>query len=80
MPQATDELRQRMNELFGDPISDSGPTDFLIQQGFVLSPTWEWMAPPRLHYWDELSQDEKDCVVFLFQEWDHGGVNFEDEA
>lgn len=77
MSQATDELRQRMLELFGDPISDEGPMDYLIQMGYVLTPSWDWAAPEHIHSWLEMSLNERDCVDFLFQEWDHGGVTFD---
>lgn len=77
MPQATDELRQRMLELFGDPSSDEGPMNFLLEHGFILSPSFGWMSPAYYYSWNDLSPDQQDCIDFLFQEWDHGGVTFD---
>lgn len=74
MPQARPELRLRMGELFGDPISDVGPTQFLLLQGFALTPGYTWMPPIDRPKWDQLTDDEQDCVRFLIEEWDFGGV------
>ena len=74
MPQATDELRQRMNELFGDPISDSGPMEYLQSRGFVSTPSWHWQPRPGVVSYDDLTEDEYACILFLVQEWDQEGL------
>lgn len=72
MPQASPELRDKMKEYFGDPIDDAGPAKFLASQGFVNGPDWLWRHPEKLK-WRDLTQKEKDCVIFLIEEWDEGG-------
>jgi hypothetical protein len=74
MPQATDELRARMNQLFGDPVDDAGPISFLEKRGFVLTSAFEWRLPPGVKTWAELTTDEQNCICFLCDEWDFGGV------
>lgn len=68
MPQATDELRAKMNEFFGNPVSDAGPWRFLAGNGFKESAGW--IIKPGT-YWDELSEKEKLCLEFLGDEWDY---------
>jgi len=76
MPSATDALRERMNYLFGDPLDDSGPVGFLQKRGFKLINTWDWRPPEGINKWSDLSADERDCICFLCDEWDFGGVYF----
>jgi hypothetical protein len=70
MPTASDELRQKMLEYFGDEIDDLPPQEFLTSHGFVLRKGYIYT-----HYypWDVLTQKEKDCINFLCDEWDFGG-------
>lgn len=74
MPQATDELRAKMKDYFGDEIDDGGPSMYLTEQGFKLEKGFYWTAPDRLKKWDEMSEKEVDCVCFLCDEWDYGPV------
>lgn len=68
MPQASDELRAKMQEHFGDPIDDSGPWQFLAGNGFVEK--GGWITKPGT-YWDDLSEKEKLALEFLADEWDY---------
>ena len=65
MPQATDELRAKMQEYFGDPISDSGPEAYLRECGW-LEDRFLWSKPNRV-----IIAKEWDCIQFLCDEWDH---------
>lgn len=68
MPQATDELRAKIAEHFGDPVCDSGPWKFLAKNGFTERAGW--ITKPGI-YWDDLSEKEKLCLEFLADEWDY---------
>ena len=73
MPQASNELRLKMEEFFGDPIADSGPTKFLEDQGHTLTRNWFW----KLRGGDTLesiTNKEFLCIKFLIDEWDFGGI------
>lgn len=72
MPQASDELRQTMFFYFGDEIDDGGPAQFLYDQGFVLSRTWEWFKKGATY--ENLTDKEYHCILFLVHEWDYGGL------
>lgn len=74
MPQATEELRDRMGSLFGDAISDQGPMKYLEDAGFKLTRQWEWKPRPGAMAWGDLTQSERDCIWFLVTEWDFGGL------
>jgi hypothetical protein len=76
MPQASDELRAKMQEYFGDPVSDEGPMKFLQESGIVLTKQWIYISKRK---WSDLSQKEKDCSNFLADEWDFGGYMQTDE-
>lgn len=76
MPSTTDALRNRMDELFGDPIDDAGPISYLEKRGFYLTPAFEWCLPSDVGSWAEMSPDEKDCMNFLCDEWDFGGLEY----
>lgn len=75
MPQSSDELRQKMMDYFGSAVDDQPPAEYLRQQGFVQNPDWSWTAPDRIASGDQpISEQERDCVVFLIEEWDMDGV------
>jgi hypothetical protein len=67
MPQASDELRTKMEEYFGDPINDWGPTKYLLDAGYLEKGGW-WRKPTSEHV---VTEKEQDCLNFLCDEWDH---------
>ena len=70
MPEATERLREAMRSRFG--TIDAGPPQrYLEERGFVLLPNWCWEAPSLKH---PLTDNEEECLEFLFQEWDFGGL------
>lgn len=73
MPEATAELRAKMRERFGS-IDSEGPTKFLENAGYILTPAWVWIAKPGVSTYEEMSPDELDCMNFLITEWDYGGL------
>lgn len=70
MPQASDDLRALMEQWFGDPVSDEGPTNFLQSRGYVLERDWIWKLPTPSH---TIRNEEYKCMAFLIDEWDYGG-------
>lgn len=73
MPSATDELREKMNEYFGDPIDDAGPHKYLIDQGYTCSRRWDW-SKEGVNSYEDMTEKEYNCLAFLVQEWDYGGL------
>lgn len=71
MPTASDERREQMNKLFGDPISDHGPMKYLEARGYKLTPDWCWIKPSPDH---EVTDEEGNCIDFLIEEWDFDGI------
>lgn len=71
MPQASDELRAKMGAYFGDEIDDGPPMRYLTENGWELTEQWEWRKPNP--FW-EPSEKEFDCIDFLIDEWDMGGI------
>lgn len=74
MPQASDELRERMESRFGDGISASGPIKFLTDAGYKLTRDWQWSARPGVTSLKDMTRDEFECLLFLVHEWDFGGL------
>ena len=74
MPQASDELRAQMKKRFGDPINDTGPMEFLKGAGYTLTPDWRWKAKAGVQLLRDMTRDEFECLLFLVQEWDFGGL------
>lgn len=70
MPQATDKNRAKMIRYFGD-IGDYSPTKFLEDNGWKLRPDWLWERPTPEHV---TTPKESDCLWFLIDEWDYGGI------
>jgi hypothetical protein len=71
MPQASDELRDKMGEYFGaeNRISDHAPEEFLRSQGWTENRSvWHCPAGKTI---EQVSQKEFDCIKFLIHEWDH---------
>lgn len=71
MPQASEEDRDRAEKLFGDRISDAGPTEYLEKRGWVLTHEFTWRPPSPTH---RASDEERFAIWFLIEEWDYGGV------
>lgn len=67
MPQASDELRDKMARYFDDAIADWPPTAFLLDQGYSEKGGW-WTKPSPDH---TPTEKEWDCLNFLCDEWDH---------
>lgn len=76
MPQATDELREKMNGYYGDPIDMEGPVARLKNSGFKLERGFYWTAPKRVKSTADLSDQERDSLCFLIDEWDFDGAEF----
>lgn len=66
MPQASDELRDRMNTRFGDPIAEEPPWDYLASHGYTAKRGHIFLPTP-LHRVTDL---EGECIDFLCDEWD----------
>lgn len=73
MPQASSEDREWAEQKFGS-IDNYTIEKWLVEQGFTLNRDWTWV-PPRPY--PQLTQDEKRAIVFLIDEWDYGGLNYE---
>ncbi len=71
MPTASPELRDAMERRFGDSVGDSGPMGFLKDRGYKLGRDWCWRRPTPDHL---AADDEIECIEFLFEEWDFGGI------
>jgi len=74
MPQASDELRKKMQNYFGgNGIDDGCVTEYLEARGFTLTKDWLWNLPDN---WTEadLTEQDWDCITFLVHEWDFGGL------
>lgn len=72
MPQASDELRAKMGELFGHGldksfIDDWPPTEYLLNRNWKCDKGW-WTPPADE---SKIADSEWDCMQFLIEEWDH---------
>ena len=77
MPQASDELRARMEKRFRDAIDENGPISFLTAAGYVLRPDFYWTPPANVACVDDMTEDEWECMLFLMSEWDYGNLWFD---
>jgi hypothetical protein len=71
MPQASRRQHELMEKWFGDPVSELGPCKLLEQRGYDLTRGYEWVKPTPSHTIHEI---EWECIQFLIDEWDFGGV------
>lgn len=78
MPQASDDLRDKMKKRFGDPVSDEGPRKFLRDAGYTLTSRWEWFKP-GITSLGQMTREEFDCLLFMAHEWDFGGLAPQEE-
>lgn len=60
-----------MQKWFGDAIDEQGPIAFLQSHGYTLTRGWEWVKPVSAH---TISTEEWECIAFLCDEWDFGGI------
>lgn len=72
MPSAPDDLRKKMVKWFGS-IDPLGPEQFLGSRGYTLTKDWYWVTPVPHH---TIRKEEFECMIFLEQEWDYGGLEF----
>lgn len=70
MPTASDDLRDKMMKWFGS-IDLGGPEQFMLSRGYTLTKDWFWIPPVPYH---TISKEEFECMIFLQQEWDYGGL------
>lgn len=73
MPQAAADLSARIIARFGS-IGDSGPMRFLTDAGYRLRGDFLWEAKPGVTSNSDMTEEEWDCLLFLVQEWDFGGL------
>jgi hypothetical protein len=71
MPTSSDRQRALMKKWFGDDIAEDGPMSLLESHGYVLTIDWSWELPTPGHY---ISDIEMECLHFLIDEWDFGGI------
>jgi hypothetical protein len=71
MPQASDDLRDRITERFGS-IDDYGPQKFLEDAGYRYSAGWLLHPKPGVKNLRDMTRDEFECALFLVHEWDYG--------
>ena len=76
MPSATQELSDKMTEYFGDGVSEFGPINYLQSQGYKLTRQWTW-EHDTIDEYDQMEQKAYDCLLFLVEEWDFGGLEIE---
>lgn len=67
MPQATPELREEWG------IMDGPAIQFLEQRGYLLTEAFEWRLPSS-RIVGEITPKEGRAILFLFEEWDFGGI------
>lgn len=79
MPQASKEVANKMYEMFGSYSSDEGPMYWLEKAGYKLTKDWTWKKEGISSY-DQMTQEEYDCLVFLVQEWDFGGLELAEHS
>lgn len=79
MPQADDTLREKMFQRFGDHVDEAGPMQFLQDAGYTLSRDWTW-SKPGVTRTEEMTEGEYECLIFLVNEWDFGGLEGETNA
>lgn len=71
MPSASDELRDKIVSRFGS-IDTIGPEAWLKDRGWTLASDWVWRRPGAT--WKTITAEERDCIRFLADEWDYGGM------
>src|SRR5258708_4858004 len=68
MPTASNEIREEMRKMFGDPIDDLGPIKYLMDRGYTEKQNG-MLRPPLNHI---PTDEEWACIEFLCDEWDFG--------
>lgn len=75
MPSTSQARHDRIVSIFGTDLDlDDRCQEYLSQRGFYLTRTWDWIPPPRINKLGDLTDEEFECVMYLIEEWDFGGV------
>lgn len=73
MPQASNELREIIDTMFGS-IDTIGPIKCLEEAGYtLLEPSYFWRPPPNITSYEQMEPRHWHCLLFLCDEWDFGG-------
>ena len=72
MPQASDELRNIMQQRFGT-IDEAPVTAHLESQGYTLTRDWTWKKE-GVNDLKDMTRFDFECLMFLVHEWDFGGL------
>lgn len=56
---------------------EEGPVRYLTQAGYSLQRGWTWKPKDGVSGYDDMTQEEYDCLLFLVHEWDYGGLSTE---
>lgn len=76
MPSCSQELHDIITKYFNKNNDDNVSFDnvciqFLESHGYTLTKQWFWIKPTPSH---NTSQDEFNCLKYLVDEWDFGGI------
>lgn len=81
MPSASQETLNRYEKLGGEgPHDDQFALSYLAAHGWQLTRGFNWIPPAGVDEPEDISDDEATCLDFLFEEWDYGGVVWQEEV
>jgi hypothetical protein len=67
MPQASDNLRAKMKEYFGDEVSDAGPMKYLESRDIQINKGFVYHIPAD----KPITSKDLNCLNFMVDEWDY---------
>jgi len=70
MPSASAETIDEVGR-FLDSVDDYHASNYLMDAGYTLSPSWEWRKPGVKCY-EDMTREEFACLLYLCHEWDYG--------
>lgn len=73
MPSSSRSLKENMIKRFGS-IDTIGPEKYLTDAGYKITKGWTWEPKVGVTNYSDMTRDEYDCMLYLIQEWDYGGL------
>ena len=72
MPQTTQENLDALAQ-FLDEVDDYTTQEYLVNRGYTLEGDFTW-SHPNVKSKNYMTENEWQCMLYLIQEWDYGGL------
>lgn len=78
MPQTSQEILEYMEKHHGEDFDDNRAIHLLKSRGYTVTDKHDWIAPSHITE-ENMPEDDKKLLIYLIEEWDFGGVIYQNK-